>query len=209
MVFELSGSYDLILPLLLSAVISTLVSDVFHQESIYHVMLSRRGQTLFRLREIDLLQTVRVREVMDQVPQASLGAAKPKLSFPPPVAFVPQRTRAIKRFKMLAACGAAAMIAGAAIISVLTGAPRWVGSVIGGGIMTIYFTAGGLLGTAWVNTLQLIVMLVGFSVAVPFAVAEVGGASAFLSSSLPSTFVDLTYSSGPGSGWTLLALTGP
>lgn len=70
MVFELSGSYDLILPLLLSAVISTLVSDVFHQESIYHVMLSRRGQTLFRLREIDLLQTVRVREVMDEVPQA-------------------------------------------------------------------------------------------------------------------------------------------
>src|SRR5690606_29233301 len=52
MVFELSGSYDLILPLLLAAVISTLVSDVFRQESIYHVMLSRRGQTLFRLREI-------------------------------------------------------------------------------------------------------------------------------------------------------------
>ena len=27
--------------------------------------------------------------------------------------------------------------------------------------MTIYFAAGGLLGTAWVNTLQLVVMLVG------------------------------------------------
>ena len=104
---------------------------------------------------------------------------------------------------------AAQLIAGAAIISVLTGAPRWVGAAIGGGIMTIYFTAGGLLGTAWVNTLQLIVMLVGFAVAVPFAVAGVGGPSAFLSASLPSTFVDLTYSSGPGSGWTLLALTGP
>src|SRR5262245_54834725 len=104
---------------------------------------------------------------------------------------------------------AAQLIAGAAIISVLTGAPRWVGSVIGGGNMTIYFTAGGLLGTAWVNTLQLIVMLVGFTVAVPFAVAGVGGPSALLSSSLPSTFADLTYSSGPGSGWTLLFLTGP
>ena len=104
---------------------------------------------------------------------------------------------------------AAQLIAGAAIIGVLTGAPRWVGAIIGGGIMTIYFTAGGLLGTAWVNTLQLIVMLVGFAVAVPFAVAAVGGPSAFMSASLPSTFVDLTYSSGPGSGWTLLALTGP
>jgi SSS family solute:Na+ symporter len=104
---------------------------------------------------------------------------------------------------------AAQLIAGAAIISVLTGAPRWVGAVIGGGIMTIYFTAGGLLGTAWVNTLQLVVMLVGFIVALPFAVAGVGGFAAFTSSSLPATFTDLTYSSGPGSGWTLLALTGP
>jgi SSS family solute:Na+ symporter len=104
---------------------------------------------------------------------------------------------------------AAQLIAGAAIISVLTGAPRWVGSVIGGGIMTIYFTAGGLLGTAWVNTLQLIVMLVGFTVAMPFAVAGVGGLAAFNSSSLPATFTDILYSSGPGSGWTLLALTGP
>jgi solute:Na+ symporter, SSS family len=104
---------------------------------------------------------------------------------------------------------AAQLIAGAAIISVLTGAPRWVGSIIGGGIMTIYFTAGGLLGTAWVNTLQLIVMLVGFTVAVPFAVAGVGGFGALTSSSLPATFADITYSSGPGSGWTLLALTGP
>jgi solute:Na+ symporter, SSS family len=104
---------------------------------------------------------------------------------------------------------AAQLIAGAAIISVLTGAPRWVGSVIGGGIMTIYFTAGGLLGTAWVNTLQLVVMLAGFFVAVPFAVADVGGLAAFSSSSLPETFTDLTHSTGPGSGWTLLALTGP
>jgi solute:Na+ symporter, SSS family len=104
---------------------------------------------------------------------------------------------------------AAQLIAGAAIITVLTGAPRWVGSVIGGGIMTIYFTAGGLLGTAWVNTLQLIVMLVGFTVAVPFAVGGIGGLDGFASASLPATFTDITYSSGPGSGWTLLALTGP
>jgi SSS family solute:Na+ symporter len=104
---------------------------------------------------------------------------------------------------------AAQLIAGAAIISVLTGAPRWVGSVIGGSIMTIYFTAGGLLGTAWVNTLQLVVMLVGFAVAVPFALNGIGGLDAFASGSLPPAFTDLTYSSGSGSGWTLLALTGP
>ena len=104
---------------------------------------------------------------------------------------------------------AAQLIAGAAIINVLTGAPRWVGSAIGGAIMTIYFAAGGLLGTAWVNSLQLVVMLVGFILALPFALGSVGGFDAFASSALPASFTDITYSSGPGSGWTLLALTGP
>jgi SSS family solute:Na+ symporter len=104
---------------------------------------------------------------------------------------------------------AAQLIAGAAIINVLTGAPRWVGSAVGGAIMTIYFTSGGLLGTAWVNTLQLVVMLVGFIAALPFVLGSVGGFEAFASASLPSTFTDITYSSGPGSGWAFLALTGP
>lgn len=66
MVFEMSGSYSLILPLLLAAVISTLTADIFGRESIYQHMLSRRGQSLYRLHEIDLLQTVRVREVMEE-----------------------------------------------------------------------------------------------------------------------------------------------
>jgi solute:Na+ symporter, SSS family len=104
---------------------------------------------------------------------------------------------------------AAQLIAGAAIINVLTGAPRWVGSVIGGALMTIYFAAGGLLGTAWVNSLQLVVMLAGFILALPFALGHVGGFGAFTSAALPASFTDITYSSGPGSGWTLLALTGP
>ena len=60
------------------------------------------------------------------------------------------------------------IIAGAAILNVLTGAPRWVGSLIGGAIMTIYFAAGGLKGTAIVNTVQLLVMLAGFLLALPF-----------------------------------------
>jgi solute:Na+ symporter, SSS family len=104
---------------------------------------------------------------------------------------------------------AAQLIAGAAIINVLTGAPRWLGSLVGGGLMTIYFTAGGLLGTAWINSVQLVVMLVGFFLALPFALDVVGGVGAFTSAALPSGFSNITYSSGPGSGWTLLALTGP
>ncbi len=100
------------------------------------------------------------------------------------------------------------IIAGAAILNVLTGAPRWVGSVIGGAIMTIYFAAGGLLGTALVNTVQLAVMLIGFFLALPFVLGTVGGIEPLLGA-LPATFGDVTFSSGPGSGWTWLFLTGP
>ncbi len=80
---------------------------------------------------------------------------------------------------------AAQLIAGAAIVSVITGAPRWVGAVVGGSVMTIYFAAGGLLGTAWVNTLQLVVMLVGFVAALPFVLGHVGGVGALTAAAPP------------------------
>lgn len=101
------------------------------------------------------------------------------------------------------------LIAGATILNVLTGAPRWLGSLIGGGIMTAYFAAGGLLGSAWVNTLQLAVMLGGFLMALPVAIAGAGGFPALTGPDVPPWFGDFTYSAGPGSGWTLLALTLP
>jgi SSS family solute:Na+ symporter len=101
------------------------------------------------------------------------------------------------------------LIAGATIITVITGAPRWAGSLVGGAIMTVYFTAGGLLGTAWVNTLQLIVMMAGFLVALPFALGAVGGLGALTAAPVPSWFGDFMYSSGAGSGWTWLVLLAP
>jgi len=101
------------------------------------------------------------------------------------------------------------LIAGAAILNVITGAPRWLGALVGGGVMTIYFTAGGLLGSAWVNTLQLAVMMTGFAIALPAALGAAGGLHAVTGPGAPPWFPDFTYSAGPGSGWTLLALTGP
>jgi CIC family chloride channel protein len=69
MAFELSGDYQLILPLLLGTVVSVLVSEIMQPDSVYHVMLTRRGLSLMRQRTGDLLQTVHVSEVMDgQVP---------------------------------------------------------------------------------------------------------------------------------------------
>jgi SSS family solute:Na+ symporter len=101
------------------------------------------------------------------------------------------------------------LIAGATILNVLTGMPKWAGALTGGAIMTIYFTAGGLLGSAWVNTLQLIVMLVGLLLALPVAMGSVGGFGALTGGSVPPGFGDILHSSGSGSGWTLLFLLGP
>ncbi len=101
------------------------------------------------------------------------------------------------------------IMAGAAILNVIVGIPRWAGSLIGAGVMTIYFAAGGLLGTAWVNTVQLVIMLAGFLVALPVAVEHVGGMAALTAPPAPPWFGDFFYSAGPSSGWTLLFLTFP
>jgi SSS family solute:Na+ symporter len=101
------------------------------------------------------------------------------------------------------------LIAGAAILNVLTGLPRWAGALIGGAIMTAYFTAGGLLGSTRVNALQLAVMLGGFFLAIPFVLGNAGGVPALVSPPAPPWFGDIIYSSGPGSGWTLFVLLAP
>lgn len=105
---------------------------------------------------------------------------------------------------------AAQLLAGATILNVIAGIPLWAGSLAGGAIMTAYFAAGGLLGTARVNTLQLAVMLIGFAVALPGVVGNAGGiASLATAPGLPEGFGSLLHSSGPGSGWTFLLLVGP
>lgn len=101
------------------------------------------------------------------------------------------------------------LIAGAAILNVVLGIPRWAGSLVGATVMTIYFAAGGLLGSAWVNTVQLAIMLVGFVIALPVAIAGVGGLPALTAPPAPAHFADFMYSAGPSSGWTWLFLTFP
>jgi SSS family solute:Na+ symporter len=102
------------------------------------------------------------------------------------------------------------LIAGAAILEVVAGVPRWGGALIGGLVMTTYFIAGGLLSSAWVNLVQLVVLLGGFVVAVPLLIASVGGIDAMRSTAATTPgFTNFFYSSGPGSGWTFLFLLVP
>jgi solute:Na+ symporter, SSS family len=76
--------------------------------------------------------------------------------------------------------------------------------------MTIYFVAGGLLSSAWVNLLQLIVLMIGFILAIPPVLMAIGGLSGITANpALPPGFLNPFYTSGSVSGWKLLAVYGP
>jgi solute:Na+ symporter, SSS family len=70
---------------------------------------------------------------------------------------------------------AAQLIGVSSVLQVVAGQPRWVGAVVGGALMLTYFVAGGLLSSAWVNLVQLVVMMAGFLAAVPFAIGAAHG----------------------------------
>jgi CIC family chloride channel protein len=63
-VFELTGDYGLVLPLMLATSVATVVADRFHPEGVYTIPLVRRGIRLLRTSDVDLLDTVKVGEVM-------------------------------------------------------------------------------------------------------------------------------------------------
>ena len=97
------------------------------------------------------------------------------------------------------------LIAGAAVLSVVAGVPRWEGTIISAFVVTVTFMAGGLLGTVWVNVVQLSVLMAGFVVAVPTVLAKAGGLQGIAHSpQVPATFLDVFHSGGPLSGWSLL-----
>jgi len=61
------------------------------------------------------------------------------------------------------------------ILNVVTGAPKPVGCLLGGLCVTLYFSAGGLLSSVWVNVVQLTVKFAGLGLALPIALRAVGG----------------------------------
>ena len=91
---------------------------------------------------------------------------------------------------------AAQLIAMSEILEWVLGAPRWVGAVLGGIVMTAYFSAGGLLTSAWVNVVQLVVLLVGFAIAVPLALSMAGGWQAVTAAAPGPEYLDFFSGSG-------------
>jgi CIC family chloride channel protein len=66
--FEMTGDYLIILPLMLATVVSTVISRLISHESIYTLKLSRRGIHLEQGRDIDVMQGVTVGEAMTTDP---------------------------------------------------------------------------------------------------------------------------------------------
>ncbi len=103
---------------------------------------------------------------------------------------------------------AAQLIALAKILEFVAGVPEWAGVLAGAVVMTTYFTAGGLLTSAWVNMVQLVVLTVGFAIAVPWALIAAGGWSALVAAA-PATSDYMSFWQGGSSGWVYLALVAP
>ena len=78
LLFELTGDYNLILPIMLVTSVSLLVVERLSADGIYHLGLARKGIRLSYGRDTDLMQTITVGDAMtpikNQVVQANLPA---------------------------------------------------------------------------------------------------------------------------------------
>ncbi len=95
------------------------------------------------------------------------------------------------------------------VLDVVAGLPPWLGCLVGGVVVIVYFTAGGLRSAAWINALQLVVLLAGFAAALPLALAAAGGWSGLHEA---TRSVDAAYWSvrqGGDSGWFYVVMLGP
>ncbi|MBN1437989.1 MAG: chloride channel protein [Anaerolineales bacterium] len=67
-VFEMTNDYRMIVPLMAGVIVSLIAAEKLHPESIYTLKLTRRGIRLRRGKDIDVMEAVRVDEVMVRDP---------------------------------------------------------------------------------------------------------------------------------------------
>jgi SSS family solute:Na+ symporter len=100
------------------------------------------------------------------------------------------------------------LIALAWVLNVVADIPKLAGCLIGAVVMTTYFVAGGLLSSAWINLVQLVVLVGGFAIALPMVLAQAGGWSGLAAAAPPAVDYWNPWRGGQ-SGWHYLALLGP
>lgn len=96
------------------------------------------------------------------------------------------------------------LIAMSWILGVVAGVPKWAGCIVGGLVATAYFTAGGLLTSAWVNTVQVCVKFVGFGIALPLVLVRAGGFHAVQAQPAPEAYWNFWQGGASGVGYVAL-----
>jgi CIC family chloride channel protein len=76
MIFEMTGDYHIIPPLMAACVVSSLMANWVKRDSIYTLKLRRRGVDLFQEEEPNVLKTLRVADVIDREPEVIPASAK-------------------------------------------------------------------------------------------------------------------------------------
>jgi solute:Na+ symporter, SSS family len=90
------------------------------------------------------------------------------------------------------------LLAMAWAFEVIAGLPRAAGALLSALILVLYFSGGGLLASVWVNLLQLVTLLLGFSLALPYAWTAAGGWAGLRAAAGPEATA--TYGSFTGMG---------
>jgi SSS family solute:Na+ symporter len=101
---------------------------------------------------------------------------------------------------------AAQIIGAAAVLQMVGGISFPAGALLAVVAMTAYFALGGLLSSAWVNRVQLIVILTGFALAAPAVLSRAGATAPVLDAVPGSSFL---LGTSAGIGWPLLFLIAP
>ncbi|MCL7979252.1 MAG: sodium:solute symporter family protein [marine benthic group bacterium] len=101
------------------------------------------------------------------------------------------------------------LIAAAWVLNVVAGLPKWLGCLAAGGVMTAYFASGGLLTSAWVNLVQLVVLLAGFALALPVALHGAGGWETVVAAAPADNPDWFAFGRSGASGWTWIFLLAP
>ena len=96
---------------------------------------------------------------------------------------------------LMMAVGTLALFAGqllgiAWILEVVAGVPKIYGVITGAIVTTLYFAAGGLLSGAFVNIIEVAVILAGFIIALPFVLNFSGGLEGIKSHVSDSSYFD-------------------
>ncbi len=100
------------------------------------------------------------------------------------------------------------LIAMGVVLHAVAGLAPWLGVVLGGAVMTAYFAAGGLMTSARLHAIQLVVEIVVFAALVPLALAAAGGWDAVVARA-PAAPEYWSFWQGGASGWVYLALLAP